>query len=329
MPERKVTVASPKRDSAPFIIGGSLLLAGALYYMYREGLLPFIPPECKPGEEKCKNTDLYRCIRGRWKLVERNSPKCITPECVEGEEKCENTDLYRCIKGKWELVERNSPKCEVPPPPPETVTVTGRAVETRGGIVFGSLPGAVITAKNTDTGFTKVAITDSKGEYRLEDMPTGYYDFEGKKEGYCTFLYYGVDLRTPGTYTLPDLPLEKIIHEEIKFRSPVAIYEKSWTFDPPIYIDRIRGKVTLEVGHTMFASGALDIWVYTKDTSERVVHKGWFNPAPQIMEEDVEKVFKARLVTKIKVWAGEWLLGYKWPALRGVDLILDQTSPCL
>ena len=38
--------------------------------------------------------------------------------CTEGETKCVGYDLYKCIGGKWQLVERNSEQCGYQPPSP-------------------------------------------------------------------------------------------------------------------------------------------------------------------------------------------------------------------
>ena len=40
------------------------------------------------------------------------------PECREGTTKCEGYDLYKCINGKWQLVEANSEQCGYQPPSP-------------------------------------------------------------------------------------------------------------------------------------------------------------------------------------------------------------------
>ena len=82
--------------------------------------IPSPPPECTEGETKCVGYDLYKCINGKWQLVESNSEQCgyVPPECTEGETKCVGYDLYKCINGKWQLVERNSTQCGYTPPAP-------------------------------------------------------------------------------------------------------------------------------------------------------------------------------------------------------------------
>jgi hypothetical protein len=72
--------------------------------------------ECQEGQEVCRDNDLYRCINGKWTLVEKNSSRCITvpppvPECKDGDEKCIGDDLYRCVNGSWVLVEKDSMSC--------------------------------------------------------------------------------------------------------------------------------------------------------------------------------------------------------------------------
>ena len=74
------------------------------------------PRECKEGETRCIGYDLYECVGGRWKLVEKDSERCkYKPECEEGRTKCEGFDYYECRHGRWVLVERNSEKCGYKP----------------------------------------------------------------------------------------------------------------------------------------------------------------------------------------------------------------------
>ena len=86
---------------------------------YSKGTLGYMIP-CTEGETKCVGYDLYKCIGGKWQLVERNSEQCgyVPPECIEGATKCVGYDLYKCIGGKWQLVERNSEQCGYQPPSP-------------------------------------------------------------------------------------------------------------------------------------------------------------------------------------------------------------------
>jgi hypothetical protein len=35
--------------------------------------------ECNEGNKTCIDNDLYKCVNGRWQLVEQNSPKCTKP----------------------------------------------------------------------------------------------------------------------------------------------------------------------------------------------------------------------------------------------------------
>ena len=49
---------------------------------------------------------------------EAPTPPTPPPECIEGATKCVGYDLYKCIGGKWQLVERNSEQCGYQPPSP-------------------------------------------------------------------------------------------------------------------------------------------------------------------------------------------------------------------
>ena len=49
----------------------------------------------------------------------------------------------------------------------QNAQIVGTVKDATGGVV----PGATVTAKNGDTGFTRSAVTEANGEYRLPSLP--------------------------------------------------------------------------------------------------------------------------------------------------------------
>ncbi|MBI3698132.1 MAG: TonB-dependent receptor, partial [Acidobacteria bacterium] len=49
-----------------------------------------------------------------------------------------------------------------------------------------AVPGATVTASSADTGVTRDAITDDRGEYRILQLPPGVYDIKIEKQGFAT-----------------------------------------------------------------------------------------------------------------------------------------------
>jgi hypothetical protein len=68
--------------------------------------------------------------------------------------------------------------------------VVGVVTDATGAAV----PGAAITVTNKDTGVRYTAVTNSLGEYRLNNVPVGRYDVSAAKGGFTTATIAGVQL---------------------------------------------------------------------------------------------------------------------------------------
>jgi hypothetical protein len=66
--------------------------------------------------------------------------------------------------------------------------ITGRVLDDSGAIV----PGASVVARHTETGFTRDAVTDAEGVYRLNALPVGTYDVTAELTGFTTVKREGL-----------------------------------------------------------------------------------------------------------------------------------------
>jgi hypothetical protein len=66
-----------------------------------------------------------------------------------------------------------------------TATLQGTVTDASNAV----LPGATVTVKNTETGFTRTAITDAKGTYYVPYIPVGRYDVSAELEGFQTQVH--------------------------------------------------------------------------------------------------------------------------------------------
>jgi len=71
-----------------------------------------------------------------------------------------------------------------------TGILRGRVADETGGV----LPGVDITARNTDTGITRVVISDDEGRYRLSQLALGTYQVTAELAGFQAGVVQGITL---------------------------------------------------------------------------------------------------------------------------------------
>jgi hypothetical protein len=71
-----------------------------------------------------------------------------------------------------------------------SAAVSGRVTDQTGAVV----PGANVTAKDTDTGASRTSITDAAGRYELPALPVGRYEVQAEKSGFAGALRSGIIL---------------------------------------------------------------------------------------------------------------------------------------
>ena len=69
-------------------------------------------------------------------------------------------------------------------------TMSGSIVDQKGAVI----PGATVTVKNVDTGFTRTMVTESDGKFRFPEIPIGAYEITVEAKGFAKLVRTGVGL---------------------------------------------------------------------------------------------------------------------------------------
>jgi hypothetical protein len=80
-----------------------------------------------------------------------------------------------------------------------TAQINGTVADASGGI----LPGATVTAIQTDTGFRREVVTDPTGSFALTNLPIGPYRLEVALAGFRTYAQTGIVLQVNSNPVLP------------------------------------------------------------------------------------------------------------------------------
>ena len=106
-----------------------------------------------------------------------------------------------------------------------TADISGLVKDQTGGV----LPGVTISVTNTETGFTRSAVTGDEGAYRILVIPPGEYEVRAELASFTTKVYQQVIL-TVGQYANLDIFLEVSASEtEIIVTGNAAIVEREKT----------------------------------------------------------------------------------------------------
>ena len=74
-----------------------------------------------------------------------------------------------------------------------TGTISGTVKDESGAV----LQGATVTAKHTETGLTRAAVTEASGNYCIPSLPVGAYEITAELAAFKVELLRGIDLSVP------------------------------------------------------------------------------------------------------------------------------------
>ena len=102
-----------------------------------------------------------------------------------------------------------------------TAQISG-AVQDQSGAV---LPGVEITATQTDTGVSRMTITNETGSYVLPNLPLGPYRLEAALPGFRTFVQTGIVLQVGSNPTLNVVLEVGQVSEQVEVQANAALVE--------------------------------------------------------------------------------------------------------
>src|SRR5437867_5353982 len=102
-----------------------------------------------------------------------------------------------------------------------TAQISG-AVKDQSGAV---LPGAEVTATQTETGISRNTITNETGAYVLSNLPLGPYKLEAALAGFRTFVQTGIVLQVNSNLVINPVLNVGQVTEQIEVQANAALVE--------------------------------------------------------------------------------------------------------
>lgn len=97
----------------------------------------------------------------------------------------------------------------------QATATTGQIDGTVADESGAALPGATVTARNTETGFQRAATSDSTGLYRLSLLPLGVYEIEAQLQGFAGIKRSSLRLQVGETLTMPIILTVATVQETV------------------------------------------------------------------------------------------------------------------
>ena len=104
------------------------------------------------------------------------------------------------------------------------------AVKDESGAV---LPGVTVTVTQTDTGFSRTAVTETNGSYVLTNLPTGPYRLEAALQGFRSYVQTGIVLQVGGSPVINVVLGVGTLEESVTVQSAAPLVEGSVSSPPP------------------------------------------------------------------------------------------------
>lgn len=88
-----------------------------------------------------------------------------------------------------------------------------------------AVPGAAVTATQTETGLVRTAETDQNGSYLLPSLPIGPYRIEIKKQGFSTYIQSGIVLQVATVPTIDAVLNVGAVSESVQVEAAATMVE--------------------------------------------------------------------------------------------------------
>lgn len=102
-----------------------------------------------------------------------------------------------------------------------TAQISGTVKDQSGAV----LPGAEVTATQTDTGTVRMALSNETGSYVLSNLPTGPYKLEAALPGFRTFVQTGIVLQVNSNPVINPTMEVGQISEQVEVQANAALVE--------------------------------------------------------------------------------------------------------
>src|SRR3989441_6386796 len=104
-----------------------------------------------------------------------------------------------------------------------TAQISGSVRDQSGAV----LPGAEVTATQTDTGIARSTVTNETGSYVLANLPLGPYKLEAALPGFRTFLQSGIVLQINSSPLINPVMEVGQVSEQVEVQANAALVETS------------------------------------------------------------------------------------------------------
>src|ERR1700751_3778183 len=102
-----------------------------------------------------------------------------------------------------------------------TAQISGAVQDPSGAV----LPGAEITATQTDTGISRMTVTNETGSYVLPNLTLGPYKLEASLPGFRTFVQTGIVLQVNSNPTINVVLQVGQVSEQVEVQANASLVE--------------------------------------------------------------------------------------------------------
>src|SRR5437899_1188175 len=106
-----------------------------------------------------------------------------------------------------------------------TGSIRGTVQDPSGAV----LQSASVSAKQTETGLTRSAITDRSGAYVLLELPVGHYQLQVEAKGFQTYVQLGITLNVNETATIPVRLVVGAETQQVQVRADAQLIQETMT----------------------------------------------------------------------------------------------------